>query len=70
MQNLLAQIPPELAALFTQKALVWATASWLLLQNVGRIYWAIRNGGGLLSIWRGLVYGANAPAQPTQDKPL
>lgn len=60
--KLLAQIlPPEIAALFNERTLVWVTAIWLLLQNAGRFYWAIRNGGGFISIWRGLIYGANSP---------
>lgn len=56
-------LPPELAALFTERTLVYATAAWLLLQNAGRLYWAVRNGGGLVSIWRGLIYGANSPKE-------
>ena len=62
---MMAQIPPEIAGLFTEKTLVWATAGWLLIQNLGRAYQAIRNGGGLVSIWRGLVYGTNTPLPPT-----
>jgi hypothetical protein len=60
---MIAQIPPEIAALFTQKALLWATAGWLLLQNLGRIYHAIASGGGLVSIWHGVIFGTNVPTQ-------
>lgn len=61
--NILAQLPPEIAGLFTERHLVYATAAWLMIQNVGRIYHAIRSGGGLRGIWRGLVYGANVPVE-------
>lgn len=59
--NILAQLPPEIAGLLTEHTLVYATAAWVLLQNIGRIYQAIQSGGGLLGIWRGLVFGANVP---------
>ena len=66
--NLLAQIPPEIAGLLTERSLVYATAAWLLLQNAGRAYQAIRAGGGLVSIWRGLIYGTNVPSEKQQRK--
>ena len=59
--QLLAQMPPELSALFTERTLVYATAGWLLITNLGRLLSAIRKGGGLISIWRGLIYGENTP---------
>jgi hypothetical protein len=62
---MIAQIPAELSALFTQQHLVWATAAWLLLQNAGRAYHAVAAGGGLVSIWRGLIFGTNVPRTDT-----
>ena len=66
------QIPTEIAGLFSERTLIWATAAWVLLQNAGRLYQAIVAGGGLVSIWRGLVFGTNVPTekQATKTKPI
>jgi hypothetical protein len=56
-------LPPEVANTIPPKWLVYATAAWLLLQNAGRVYQAIRNGGGLVGVWRGVMYGSNVPVK-------
>ncbi len=58
---MLAQIPPEIVQAIPSKWVVYLTAGWVALQAAGRAYHAIRNGGGLISIWRGLLYGTNTP---------
>lgn len=58
---MLAQLPPEISGLLTSKTLTWVTAAWVLLQSAGRVYHAVVAGGGLLSIWRALIYGTNVP---------
>ena len=58
---MLAQLPPEISGIFTQKTMAYAMAGWFILQNLGRVYQALRSGGGLVSIWRGLIYGTNVP---------
>lgn len=62
-------LPPEISNAIPSKWLVYATAGWLLLQNVGRIVQAIRGGGGLVGIWNGLMYGTNENT-PAQTKSL
>lgn len=37
---------------------------------VGRIYKAIVNGGGFVSIWHALLYGTNTPKPPTESEPV
>jgi len=38
-----------------------------LLGVLGRAFYAVRNGGGLIGIWRALLYGTNTPA-PSDGK--
>jgi hypothetical protein len=66
---MLETLPPDIVNAIPPKWLVYATAGWLLLQNVGRIFQAIRGGGGLLGIWNGLIYGTNENT-PAQTKTL
>lgn len=57
MDNLVNQIgaviPPKYQSLLTLIV--------LLGMVLGRVYHAVRNGGGLVSIWRGLLFGTNTP---------
>ena len=35
----------------------------LAIPMVTRAYYALRNGGGIVGMWRGLMFGTNAPKQ-------
>ena len=35
----------------------------LALPYLGRAYYAIKNGGGLVGIWRSIMFGTNTPKQ-------
>ena len=61
---ILAQIPTEVLNAIPPKYLVYATAGWVLFQSLGRIWHAIASGGGIIAIWRGLIYGTNTPKEP------
>lgn len=82
---ILGQIPPEIAALFSQKTLLWITAVWVLVTNVGRARHfiassglkfldAVTSRGGLRGMWGAMVYGTNTPKQistiSTIDNPV
>ena len=67
-----AQIPPQIAALFSAHTLTWLTAGWLLIQAIGRSWHAIKSNGagawdaitsrgGLHGIWNALIFGTNIP---------
>ena len=56
---MIAQIPTEILSAIPSKWVVYATAAWVGAQALGRIYQAVRSGGGLVSIWQGLLYGTN-----------
>ena len=58
---LIAQIPPEVLSAIPSKYIVYANAGVALLFILGRVYHAVLAGGGLVSIWRGLVFGTNTP---------
>ena len=64
---MLAQLPPEIAGLFGAKTVAYATAAYVAAQSLGRVYQAIRVGGGLVSIWRGLMFGTNVPTEKQQE---
>lgn len=36
----------------------------LIVTTLGRIYSALKGGGGLIGVWRGIVYGTNTPPPP------
>jgi hypothetical protein len=67
MHNILAQLPPELTGVFTEKNLKWAILAWFIVTNAGRFYSAVRNGGGLRGIYRGLIFGENTPKAVADD---
>lgn len=50
-----------LMTLLPAKYLTLANTLVLLGMVLGRAYHAVRSGGGLLALWNGLLYGANAP---------
>ena len=43
------------------KWLPYITAAVVLAQVLGRVYHSLVNGGGLLGVWRGFLYGTNTP---------
>ena len=45
------------------------TMLFVALAAAGRIYKAAVNGGGLVSMWHGLLYGTNTPKPQTETKP-
>lgn len=52
-----------LMTLVPAKYLTLANTLVLAGMILGRAYHAVRNGGGLVALWRGLMYGANAPRE-------
>lgn len=60
----------ELHDLFqlTNQPEVSATVKWLfILRVLAEAYSALRSGGGIVGIYRGVVYGENMPKVVTQD---
>lgn len=39
----------------------------VVLRVLGEIYAALKNGGGLVGIWRAIIYGQNVPKPIAQD---
>jgi hypothetical protein len=39
----------------------WLAIGIVALQLLGRAYHALRNGGGLVGIWRAIMFGTNTP---------
>jgi len=62
---MIAQIPTEILNAVPPKWLVYINSMLIVGAILGRTYQAIRAGGGLVSIWRGLLYGTNTPTPPT-----
>ena len=61
----------QLLPLLDSKWAHLATMAVVLLGILGRIYKAVVNGGGLVSIWHALLYGTNTPrgtAAPPQTE--
>jgi hypothetical protein len=59
-----SQIPVELLTRPLRDWQLDITTLAILAMGLGRVYKAIRSGGGLRGIWRGLLYGENAPVPP------
>ncbi len=62
-------IPPEVASvpikqLFTQINL---TTCALLAMILGRVYKALRQGGGLKGLYQGIMFGTNIPSPVAKD---
>jgi hypothetical protein len=55
IQNIL---PPKYAA--------YGAVAVVATQIIGRVYNTLRNGGGLISIWRAVLYGVDHPSPPKQ----
>ena len=60
-------IPQEILKIMPANLLTYANAAVLVAMLLGRAYKAIRQGGGLASIWRGLLYGENVPNAVAAD---
>jgi len=59
MDELIKLLPPE--------KVLYATAGWLLIQNLGRIFHAWKAEGGWRGIRNALIFGTNTPsAKETQ----
>ena len=52
-------MPPEVLQSIPSKWMVYFNTAAVVCFILGRAYHAIRCGGGLVSIWRGLLYGDN-----------
>lgn len=39
----------------------------VVLRVLGEVYAALKNGGGLIGIWRAIIYGQNVPKPIAQD---
>jgi hypothetical protein len=57
------QIPPELLNTPVQEWQLNGVTVVLAIMLLGRLYSAIRKGGGLRGLWRGLVFGENVPKE-------
>jgi hypothetical protein len=57
------QIPPELLNTPVQDWQLNGVTLVLGVMLAGRLYSAIRRGGGLKGLWRGLVFGENIPKE-------
>ena len=55
IQNIL---PPKYAA--------YSAAIMVVVQILGRVYNTVKNGGGLIGIWRAVLYGVDHPSPPKQ----
>jgi len=42
----------------------YAVAAVALAPVAGRAYHALRSGGGLRGVWRGILFGTNSPGAP------
>jgi hypothetical protein len=51
---------------FIQNHWQWFVAA---VPIIGRAYYAIVNKGGIVGIWRALVFGTNTPKQPVDTEP-
>jgi hypothetical protein len=51
-----ATVPQDWVAGFSK----WGFVAML----VGRAFAALRNGGGLIGVWRGILFGTNTPKSP------
>lgn len=60
----------QLAGLLDSKTAHVLTVLGVGAGVVGRIYKAIVNGGGFVSIWHALLYGTNTPKPPTESEPV
>ena len=56
-------IPPELLNSPVQEWQLNGVTLVLAVMLVGRLYSAIRKGGGIKGLWRGLVFGENQPKE-------
>lgn len=59
MNDILSQF----TGLLDAKAAHIATLIVVAAGIIGRAYKSIRNGGGLMSLWHGLIYGGTPPAK-------
>lgn len=51
----------ELMKLLPPKYVIYATAGWLLVQNLGRAWHGWTNAGGWRGIRNALIFGTNTP---------
>jgi len=61
-------LPPEL---LDKKVSDWqlnGVTILLIVQVLGRAFASVSNGGGLVGIFRGIVFGTNTPKQPQPEK--
>lgn len=58
MQDL---IPAEVIKVLPPNVAAYASLIAVVVFALGRAYHAIRGGGGLIALWRGLLYGTNSP---------
>ncbi len=58
------EIPPELLSRPLREWQLNITSIAIAAMLLGRAYKAVRAGGGLRGIWRGLLYGENTPTPP------
>ena len=59
MEQLESVLPPKYAA--------YAALLTAAVPVIGRAYHAIVNDGGILGIWRSVVFGQSTPVKPTPD---
>ena len=60
------EIPAEVANLLPAKYMVYLNTALILGAILGRAVQALRSGGGLVSIWRGILFGTNSTT-PKQE---
>lgn len=58
-------VPPGLG--FLEKLQLNGVTAMVVIRAIGELYSSIRAGGGLIGIWRALLYGQNVPKPILQD---
>jgi hypothetical protein len=66
---MLAQIPPDILSAIPSKYITYATAAYCLVTMFGRALHAAAAGGGLVTMFRAVLYGTNIPT-PAESQAL
>lgn len=62
----------QLNGILPARTVTYVILAWVLMQAIGRAYHAVAyHGGGLMTMWRALIFGTNTPHvdEPAPDGP-